>query len=325
MDNSYFLLRGRDYEMLRLSFSSLYRLNFDGVYDACRIDRGDGHESACVMLDLFDRVITKGGWTAKNVETIRMFISLNSGGMVRFAKGFRGLGVKEFPSCRCVGVKYGEGKEGACSFGKGISMGKHWSNVLGDLLIDLDMFGKAFAEVEMGSLYELVVDYVYFCLVHIKGIGERLELLDSYRGIKFIEGFDAGIGCMFLRYYEWVSDDPDWYKSSVTELVRYYKGGQAGRGFELFQEEIRDWSRNKRGMLECNYVKTEEFRFEFINANLYGIRVMLEAEGKRGVKDREYIDGAYYGIGKVVKRDVKKDLKIVGRFIEYVLSVCYVA
>lgn len=325
MDNSYFLLMGRDYEMLRLSFSSLYRLNFDGVYDACRIDRGDGHESAITMLDLFDRVITKGGWTAKNVETMRMFISLNAGGMLRFAKGYRGLDVKEFPSCRCVGVKYGEGKEGACSFGKGISMSKHWSNVLGDLLIDLDMFGKAFAEVEMGSLYELVVDYVYFCLVHMKGIEDWLKMLGGYRGVGFVNGFDGGIGCMFLRYYEWVSDDADGYKGRVKRLVGAYKKGLAGRGFELFKEGISHWCRNKRGKDKESYVMTEEFRFEFINANLYGIRVMLEGQGKSGVKDREYIDGAYYGIGKVVKRSVKRDLKIVGRFIEYVLSGCSVA
>lgn len=330
MDNSYFLLSGRHYEMLRISFSSLYDIDFEGLYDECDIERGDVFDSTDKLLRKFDGVITKGGWHRETLEDMRMFISLNAGGMLRFAKGFRGLEVREFPSCSCGGVKYGYNGINACSFGYGINMGKHWSNVLGDVLkdlevLDVEMYGEAFVRVDMSSFYELVIDYVYFCLVHMKGIEDWLKMLGGYRGVGFVKGFDGGIGCMFLRYYEWVSDDADGYKGRVKRLVGGYKKGLAGIGMELFKEGISHWCRHRRGKDEESYVMTEEFRWEFINSNLYGIRVMLECQGKGGVKDREYIDRAYYGIGKVVKRSVKRDLKIVGRFIEYVLAGCYVA
>lgn len=100
---------------------------------------------------------------------------------------------------------------------------------------------------------------------------------------------------------------------------------EVGGMFELFKSGIRKYSLDCRGYKVQEFIRLFEFQKDFVSANWYGIQEMLKLDGSEGAKEEKFLRDLFFGKVKKASEDKRgRVLGVMVRFIDYVLSGCYI-
>ena len=318
MINTY-LLTMEEVEALVLSLDKYYSISFTNLGKSAGVSVNQATDVCKKLL----KMLAKTPMFHNFGDDLAKFLQANESGLTKFAKYWDILfSDTTLPTLRLVDfnvkVAHNDIDYKYIKFGHGINKSKCWGYVLKPYILDGSLFdkrdeGAALRYHYERHVYEMLLDYIYFCLVN----SERVVSRDmDYEGIEVVEGFDVSIVKMFLEYYEKM-------KGNAVKLISS-KDEPYGR-FQFFKEGIRDYCRNCRGHLVEDYVRDYYFQREFFDANWYGIQEMLKLDRKAGAKEEKFLREMLYG--KCKNKSEHKRGRVLGvivRFVDYVLSGCYI-
>lgn len=319
MINAY-LLTMEEVERLIISLDKYYAVSFTNLDKYSRTNVYYCYEVSRKML----RLLRKTALFHNLNDDLAKFLHSNEEGLTRFGKYWDVLfSDGTFPSYKLVDYKvkvaaYNATEGRDIKFGHGLDRSKSWGYVLRDYIADGSLFdkrdeGAAIRHRYERHVYEMLLDYIYFCLMN----SERVVSRDmDYKGIEVVDGFDISIAKMFLGYYD----------KMFGNSVKLVSGKDEVKcRFELFKDGISDYCRIGRGHLVEEYVRHFYFQKEFVEANWYGIQEMLKLDGSVGANEEKFLRNLFFSNTNKASEDKRgRVLATIVRFVDYVLSGCYI-
>lgn len=319
MINTY-LLTMEEVEQLVLSLDKYYSISFTNLGKSAGAGVNDSTEVSRKML----KMLAKTTMFHNFGDDLVKFLCANEEGLTKFAKYWDVLfSDGTLPTLRLVDLNvkvaaYNATEGRNIQFGSGIVKYKSWGYALMPFILDGSLFDKRAEGIAIRDryerfIYEMVLDYIYFCLVN-REIVESKNM--NYKDIELVDNFDVSIAKMFLDHYDDMGGNP----------VSLVSGKDCVGGvFEKWKKGIKDYCVDTSGYHVDEHIRHFEFQKDFIRANWYGIQEMLKLDGTIGAKEEKFLRDLFFSNSNKASEDKRgRVLATIVRFVDYVLSGCYI-